>query len=338
MRILITGYGVDATDSPLRSQVADPLRFLGHEVVAVAPTEAAIRWGLDRYSPEILVVVPSAGVPDRSKVRSLTAESGTVALCLHTGPSLIGVPTDLRELADDIREYDLVTVPDRQTLDDYALLGTFRLSLMEPAVHPPAVLESVSSDRKGFMVVGDADPENVDVVMGLDHLDDIVVMGRGWAELPLNVSVVEPLPLPDRGTLFAGASFVVELPPPLMHQSAVGRAPYELGLSSATYEAAVVGTPSVVQERPAVSQVFNPNTEVITYKSLKDLHQLLPVLLSDVAELEKVGEAAWSRVTAEHTWSRRWRSLLETWVVDPQVGIDEEVRYLGRSDALTRAS
>jgi len=337
MRILVTGYGVDATDSPLRFQVADPLRFLGHEVVAVAPTEEAIRWGLDRYSPEILVVLPSAGVPDRSKVRSLTAGSGTVAVCLHTGPSLIGASTDLSELTDDIREYDLVTVPDRQTFDDYASLGTFRLSLMEPAVHPPAVLKAVSSERKGFMIVGDADPENIDAVIALDHLDDIVVMGKGWAEVPLNISVVEPLPLPDRATLFAGASLVVELPPPLVHQSAVVRSPYELGLSSAAYEAAVVGTPAVVQDRPAVSQAFSPSIEIITYKSLHDLHQLLPMLLSDVAELEKIGEAAWSRVTAEHTWSRRWRSLLETWVIEPEVGKDEEVHYLGHSHVLTRA-
>jgi len=53
MRILVTGHGVDATDSPLRFQAADPLRFLGHEVLAVAPTESAVRWGLDRHTPEM---------------------------------------------------------------------------------------------------------------------------------------------------------------------------------------------------------------------------------------------------------------------------------------------
>ncbi len=338
MRILVTGHGVDATDSPLRFQAADPLRFLGHEVVAVAPTESAVRWGLDRHTPEMLIVIPSAGVLDRSTVRTLTAESGTVALCLHTGPSLIGAPTDLSGIGEDLREYDLVAVPDQHTFDEYAALGTFRLCLMEPAVHPPPVLEAVPSDRRGFMIVGDADPENIDVVTELDHLNDIVVMGRGWTDLPLNVSVVEPLPLPDRGTFYAGASFVVELPPPLAHQSAVARSAFELGLSPVVYEAAIVGTPAVVQDRPAVAQALCPGREVITYESLNDLPQLLPMLLADDPEMATIGEAAWSRVTAEHTWSRRWRSLLEPWVTEPEIGSDEEVRYLVQSDVLTRTA
>ena len=62
MRIVVTGYGVDTPESHLRLQVADPLRFLGHEVVAVAPTNAAIKWGLDRYSPEMLIVIPNTKV------------------------------------------------------------------------------------------------------------------------------------------------------------------------------------------------------------------------------------------------------------------------------------
>ena len=338
MRILVTGYGVDTADSPLRAQVVDPLRFLGHEVVAVAPTEVAVRWGLRRYSPEMLVVIPSAGVPDRDKIRALTTEAETVALCLHTGPSLIGASTDLSELADDIREYDLIAVPDRHTFEEFASLGTFRLSLMEPAVHPPTILDAVPSDRAGFMIVGDADPEHIDVVMGLDHLDDLVVMGRGWSELPLDVSAFDPLPLPDRATLYAGAAFVVELPPSLAHQSAVVRSPYELGLSPVAYEAAVVGTPAVVQERPAVAEAFCPGTEVVTYESVRDLSQLLPVLLTDDTELVRIGEAAWSRVTADHTWSRRWRSLLEPWVIEPEIGRDEDVSYVGQSNVLTRAS
>ena len=145
MRIVITGHGIDASDSPLRSQIAEPLRFLGHEVVAVAPTKAAISWGIDRYSPEMLIVVPTHGSPNREEVRALTVDAECVAVCFHTGFSSSGPATNLNEIAADLREYDLVSVPDQQTFEEYQALGTFRLSLLEPAIHPPALMEFVPS-------------------------------------------------------------------------------------------------------------------------------------------------------------------------------------------------
>ena len=337
MRIVVTGYGVDAPESHLRLQVADPLRFLGHEVVAVAPTKAAIKWGLDRYSPEILIVIPAAGVPDREEIRALTSASETVALCLHTGSSLQGAVTDLGGLSDDLREYDLVAVPDLQTFDEYTNLGTFRLSLMEPAVHPPALMNFVPSERRGAVVVGDADPTNIDAVMSFDHLDDLVVVGDGWSELPLNVSTVDAMPLPERATLFAGARLLVELPVSLTHQSQVRKSFFELGLSNSVYEAAVVGTPALVQARAAVDKVLAPGEEIVTFQSSEDLADLVPVLVADKRELEKIGEAAWSRVTAQHTWAQRWRSLFSPWVEDVDAARDEEVRYLGQVQSLSRA-
>ncbi len=337
MRIVVTGYGVDVSESPLRSQIAEPLRFLGHEVIAVAPTSAAIKWGLNRYCPEMLVVVPAAGVPDRNEIRMLTAASETVAVCLHTGPSLQGATTDLSVLDDDLRAYDLVAVPDLQTFDEYEDLGTFRLSLLEPAVHPPALMNFVPSERRGIVVVGDSDPGNIDVVLNIDHLDDVVVMGEGWTDLPLEVSTVDNLPLPERATLFAGAHLLVELPASLAHQSAVKKSVFELGLSTAVYEAAVVGTPSLVQARPAVEHVLEPGQEIITFQSTSDLGQLIPLLLADHQETTEIGEAAWSRVTADHTWAQRWRSFLEPWVDDVEVDRAEEVSYLGEVQVLSQA-
>ncbi len=338
MRIVVSGYGVDASDSPLRSRIADPLRFLGHEVVAVAPTEAAIKWGLNRYCPEILVVVPSAGSPDRSKIRTLTAESGTVSVCMHTGPTEVKVSTDFTELDDDLREYDLVTVPDRDIFEEYSTLGTYRLSLMEPAAHPPALMDFVPSTRAGMLLIGDANPANVDAVASLDHLEDLLVMGEGWSELPLEITIVEPLPLPDRASLLAGVDLLIELETALSYQSAIRRSHLELGLSDGVYEAAVVGTPSLVQGRPAVPQVFTPGDEIFVYESLNDLSDLVPLLLADPKELRNVGEGAWSRVTADHTWAQRWRAFLEPWVSDPEIGRDEEIRYSSPTRSLSKAS
>ena len=338
MRIVVSGYGADASDSLLRSQIADPLRFLGHEVVAVAPTTAAIKWGLTRYSPEILVVVPSSTGPHRSEIRALTEASGTVSVCMHTGPTELSLYRDSTELEDDLREYDLVTVPDQETFEEYFTLGTYRISLMEPAVHPPALMDFVTSPRTGTLLIGDADPANVDAVASLDHLDDLLIMGKGWSELPLDCTIVDPLPLPDRASLLAGVELLIELETSLSYQSAIRRSHLELGLSHGVYEAAVVGTPSLAQARSAVPRVFTPGEEIFVYESLSDLSHLVPLLLTDLKELRNIGEGAWSRVTAEHTWTQRWRSFLEPWVIDPEVGRDEETQYFTQSHSFIRAS
>ena len=163
-------------------------------------------------------------------------------------------------------------------------------------------------------------------------------MGDGWAELPLDITTVEPLPLPDRASLLAGVVLLIELETALSHQSAIRRSHLELGLSRGVYEAAVVGTPSLVQARSAVPQAFTPGEEIFVYESLNDLSDLVPLLLADIKELRNVGEAAWSRVTAEHTWTQRWRTFLEPWIIDPEIGRDEEVHYSNQRRSLSKAS
>ena len=111
----------------------------------------------------------------------------------------------------------------------------------------------------------------------------------------------------------------------------------ELGLSSSVYEAAVVGTPSLVQTRAAVQHVLVPQQEIITFQSSDDLGKLIPLLLADHQETSKIGEAAWSRVTSDHTWVQRWRSFLEPWVDDINFDEAAEVSYPGQVEMLSRA-
>ena len=338
MRIVITGHGIDASDSPLRSQIADPLRFLGHEVVAVAPTKAAMSWGLDRYSPEMFIVVPTSGSPNREEVRALTIDAGCVAMCFHTGFSSPGAVTNLDEIAEDLREYDLVSVPDQQTFEEYSGLGTFRLSLLEPAVHPPALMEFVPSERRGVVVVGDADPSNIDAVLTLEAVDDLMILGDGWGDIPVSAACIDDLPLLERASLFAGSKLVLELPVALCRQSLIRRSHYELPITSFVYEASAVGTPSLVQSRPGVAPILTPRQEIFTFDKLEDLTDLVPLLVSDVKEIKEVGKAAWSKITAEHTWAQRWRSFLDPWVQEERLDSRSNVAQTNDNEQLIRAS
>ena len=342
--MLVVGHGVERPAVSLRTQLVDSLRFLGHEVVVadahgdLEGDRRRLQSALVRFEPDLLINVPCETSLPAPAIRELTTATETVALCLHRGPSCTGAPTDLSELAADLYHYDLVAVPDAATFAEYRDEATFRMSLLPPAVHTPGLAAVVGSDKNGVVVVGDADPLNVDLVASLDHLDAITVVGEGWTDLPLDIDVAAGIDLVERGTVFAGARLLVELPASLSHQSRVGRHHSELGLSEAVLEAAAVGTPSVVLDRAGVAELMEPGTEVLTCESAEDLVSLVPMLLASGDELALVADAAWNCVTSRHTWVERWIELLGPWVDPHEMDLDEDVRRIAVDAAQAAAS
>ena len=343
MRMLVVDHGPGDPEVVLHTQLVDSLRFLGHEVVTADMTGDRdadvdrLSVALARFTPDVLVNVPMVGSLDGHTIRELTAVTETVAVCVHRGPSCLAAPTDLARIGEDLLDYDLVAVPDTETLARYLAEGTFRLSLFPPAVHVPALSGVVVTERRGVVVVGDADPRNIDLVSALDVLDDVVVVGRGWDSLPLNVHSSSTTDVVQRGTLFAGARLLVELPAPLAHQSAVGCHHSELGLSDAVLQAAAVGTPSVVLDRPGVAELLEPGVEVLTCETIDDLISLVPMLLASPDDLALIGDAAWHCVTSQHTWSIRWDALFAQWVDPREADSGEDVRLVSVAQDEVRA-
>ena len=181
-------------------------------------------------------------------------------------------------------------------------------------------------------MVGDADPENVDIVSALDGLDDVVVMGRGWDDLPLTIDIVSAEDQDERGTALAAAQLVAELPASLAHQSSIRRHWSELGVSDVVLEAAAVGTPAVALDRPAVLEMFEPTVDVLTCEAPRDLTSLVPLLLSSPDDLALIGDAAWQTVTSRHTWVQRWDSLLAPWIDPHEIDEGEDVRRVLAAD------
>ena len=338
MRMLVIGHGSQEPAGAVVQQMVESLRFLGHEVVVVdavgdrGADAQRVRNGLERFAPDVLIQIPTTGSLDATLVRELTARTDTVAVAIHRGPTCTGAPTDLDRVGEDLRDYDLVTVPDASTLADFAAEGTFRLSLLQPAVHVPAFDAVVASERRGLVVAGPADPANIDLVAALDGLDHVTTLGSGWDGLPLDIDTAMGLDPSSRGTLLAGASLVVELPCSLGHQTSTGRHPRELGLSDLVLEAAAVGTPAVVLDRPGVSELLEPGSEVLSCETATDLAALVPMLLASPDELALVGDAAWHRVTSEHTWANRWESLFGPWVDPHESDEGEDVRLIAPAE------
>ena len=179
---------------------------------------------------------------------------------------------------------------------------------------------------------------NIDAVLTLEPVDDLMIFGDGWADIPVNAACIDDLPLLERASLFAGSKLVLELPVSLSQQSLIRRSHYELPVTSCVFEASAVGTPSLVQSRPSVAQTFNPGEEIFTFDKLEELVDLVPLLVSDDKEISEVGNAAWSKITAEHTWAQRWRSFLDPWLQEERLDSRSDFSRTNHSEQLIRAS
>ncbi|MCH2372495.1 MAG: glycosyltransferase, partial [Pirellulales bacterium] len=96
--------------------------------------------------------------------------------------------------------------------------------------------------------------------------------------------------------------------------------------------------PSLVQSRPSVAQTFNLGEEIFTFDKLEELVDLVPLLVSDDKEISAVGNAAWSKRTAEHTWAQRWRSFLDPWLQEERLDSRSDFPLTNHSEQLIRAS
>lgn len=331
MRMLVIGPEGSAGVA-VRQPMVNSLRFLGHQVLAVelpagvARARQVVEAVLERCAPDVVITVPTIGGLPGSDMRELTAAAGAVAVAVHRGPTCPVMPTDLDQVGRDLMFYDLVTVPDRATFERWKAEGTFRLSMMRPAVHVPEFDVITPGSRQGVVVVGDADPANVDVVAAMESLGQVTVLGKGWDDLPLAVTALRVDDPVERAYFLAAAQLVVELPVSLAQQSAVRRHWRELGVSEAVLQAAVVGTPAVVVDRPGIGEHLRPGRDVVTCASPADIPSLVPLLLSTPDELALIGESAWRTVTGEHGWVRRWERLLGHWTDPSETDIDEDIR------------
>lgn len=331
MRMLVIGPD-GLTGAAVRQPMVNALRFLGHQVLAVdLPVEVVqgrrtLAAVLERFAPDVVISVPTAGALPAPDMKNLTAHAGAVAIAVHRGPTCPVMPTDLEQVGRDLVFYDLVTVPDRATFERWKGEGTFRLSLLQPAVHVPDFDVITPGSRRGVVVVGDADPVNIDVVAAMEPLGQVTVLGQGWEDLPLSVTALRVDDPIERGYFLAGAQLMVELPASVAQQSAVRRHWRELGISDPVLQAAAVGTPSAVVDRPGIAEQLRPGRDVITCASPVDLSSLVPLLLSTPDDLGLIGESAWRTVTGEHGWVRRWERLLGRWTDPSETDIDEDIR------------
>jgi spore maturation protein CgeB len=83
------------------------------------------------------------------------------------------------------------------------------------------------------------------------------------------------------------------------------------GTNKRTFELAAVGAFQLT-DTPALSDVFDPETEVASYGNVDDLLDKLDYYLARPELRAQMADRAHARAHASHTYEHRWVAMLET--------------------------
>ncbi|HVY08697.1 MAG TPA: glycosyltransferase [Mycobacteriales bacterium] len=86
--------------------------------------------------------------------------------------------------------------------------------------------------------------------------------------------------------------------------------PAENGANCRLFEATACGAAVLVEDRPAVQELFDPSTELFTFSDYEQLLHRCRLLLADPESSRLVKDAAARRAHADHTYQHRLSSIL----------------------------
>jgi spore maturation protein CgeB len=125
-----------------------------------------------------------------------------------------------------------------------------------------------------------------------------------WAQklLPSELFVRPPVFGEVKSRVFRGAAGVLNnLHPAEMH-----------GVNCRLFEATAAGAAVLCESRPALSELFDTDREVMRFVTYSDLLEAIRALLADVRLTRDIGDAATKRAHAEHTYEVRLNTILDT--------------------------
>jgi spore maturation protein CgeB len=81
-------------------------------------------------------------------------------------------------------------------------------------------------------------------------------------------------------------------------------------LNPRTFELASAGAFQLVDERSLLSELFEPDREIITFKNEKELRDKITYYLNHPDDRKVIAERARQRILAEHTYEKRMSDML----------------------------
>lgn len=82
------------------------------------------------------------------------------------------------------------------------------------------------------------------------------------------------------------------------------------GVNKRTFEVAGAGAFQLT-DAPGLADVFKPGVEIVTFETKKDLKEKVDYYLARPEDRAEIGERAYRRAHADHTFSHRWQKILQ---------------------------
>jgi spore maturation protein CgeB len=105
----------------------------------------------------------------------------------------------------------------------------------------------------------------------------------------------------EKAKAFNGAAIVLNN----MHYGEI------LGLNQRVFDACGCGAFQIVDASPVMEEYFIPGQELVCFRDLKELQELIPYYLNRPQERAEIAQAGYLRAHAEHTFQHRLKKMLQ---------------------------
>ena len=224
--------------------------------------------------------------------------------------------------ADDYRKsnfekgmhlYDYIFVYDTHYVEEIKQRGRMNTAYLPLATDPKRykVMSISEEDRRDFSYdicfVGVPYPNRVEVLDSLSQYK-LGVFGDGWAKYFLRRG--KKIPSYYRGKaigekvikIYRSSKIVLNIHDPEARE----------GVNTRTFDILACGASELVDYKKNLETHFKIGEEIISYKNLEDLHQLVDYYCRNIKELEEISEKGRKRILMDHTWNHRVEKIIAT--------------------------
>jgi spore maturation protein CgeB len=216
-----------------------------------------------------------------------------------------------------VPHYDSIFIFDRAYFAPLKELGAKKIFFLPCAADPAKYHhENLSSDQRSQLscnvcFIASYYSNRGELISPFLSVPGLAIWGGGWSEFLKRKGINNAndivrgdyLPVEDVNRAYQAAQFVLN-----SHHSQTKRG----GLNSRAFEIPASGGAQLMDYVPEMEDLLKPGEEVIVYRSPKEGATLAKELINDPGARDKIARAGYERVMAEHTYTHRMKTILDS--------------------------
>jgi spore maturation protein CgeB len=261
-----------------------------------APLLRRIVVRIGNFHPDLILAIRADAVP-ANVLDTIAAIKGRVPLVGWVGDRIDA------DFAERAAYYDAIAYTDTGLLRCHRELGIATPASFVP--HAVGVTRTIVSggQREPCMAfVANPTAYRCGIVAGIR--EPVAIYGPGWADAitaPQHRFTHRRLARDEVAEVYAGHFAVLNMRNELNVID---------GLNQRNFAPCVFATPVVTDDQPDLALCFEPDSEVLVYRSVAELNDIYARLLREPDYAAEIGRRGQQRVLAEHTYEHRLKALL----------------------------